>query len=207
MASHILNELKRMAGEYGIAAMEAANADVRQLFERLLQRTLSDQWQLFQQMNRSNMYGQPTQAHMNDLQQEAQHHRKTRQELQQLLPLSQGAPHQPVSGQQGRMQYGGMPSEPTYGSPRTPLYTGTGTGSASSNHMVGGYTSTAGDGVYGNVSMASTADIYGASEMADESDASESAGVHTTGSHQLTGHSTGSSSSHNQSHTGSSYIG
>lgn len=82
IANLVLSELKRAAGEYTTAAMEVVNPMIRRSFESHLQQTLQMQEQLFQVMKQLQMYGQPTMAAQQDIQQELNHHRQQAGKLQ-----------------------------------------------------------------------------------------------------------------------------
>lgn len=85
LANFILSELKRIAREYATAAMEAANPQIRQTFQSLLQKTLQDQADVFQEIQKLSGYGEILQAQQQDLQQELQKQSQTAAKLQSFV--------------------------------------------------------------------------------------------------------------------------
>jgi spore coat protein CotF len=103
LANLVLNEFKRIAGEYATANLEASHPQVRQMFESLLQSTLQDHARLFQLMNQLNMYGQPSQAPSQELHKEQQKNGQTWQKLQSFVQQYLGGGNQMPSVSQHDM--------------------------------------------------------------------------------------------------------
>jgi len=85
LANFILSELKRTAREYATATLEAANPQIRQLFQSLLQQTLNAQGQVFQELQKLNGYNDIQPAQQQQLQQEVQKQSQTAAQLQSFV--------------------------------------------------------------------------------------------------------------------------
>lgn len=84
LANFVLSELKRTAREYTTATLEAANPQIRQAFQTLLQKTLQDQVAVFQEIQKLGGYDtQP--ADQQQLQQEMQKQSQTAAKLQTFV--------------------------------------------------------------------------------------------------------------------------
>lgn len=90
LASTVLSDLKRVVREYATAATESACPDIRQLFTKLLNNTLSMQGQLFQAMQQNNMYTAPTPALRQELAKQNQQYAQTSQQTKQFLQQKLG---------------------------------------------------------------------------------------------------------------------
>ncbi|RTE03988.1 spore coat protein [Paenibacillus whitsoniae] len=83
-ADFVLNELKRSAREYATAALEAANPQIRQTFQNLLQRTLEDQATVFQEIQKLGGY-QIQQASQEQILEELQKQSQKASKLQSFV--------------------------------------------------------------------------------------------------------------------------
>ncbi|MFD0696305.1 spore coat protein [Paenibacillus sp. GCM10027628] len=84
LANFVLSELKRTAREYTTATLEAANPQIRQAFQSLLQKTLQDQAAVFQEIQKLGGYEtQP--ADQQQLGQELQKHSQSAAKLQSFV--------------------------------------------------------------------------------------------------------------------------
>ncbi|MBD0384120.1 spore coat protein [Paenibacillus sedimenti] len=84
LANFVLSELKRTAREYTTATLEAANPQIRQAFQTLLQKTLQDQAAVFQEIQKLGGYDtQP--AAQEQLQQELQKQNQSAAKLQSFV--------------------------------------------------------------------------------------------------------------------------
>lgn len=114
LASTVLCDLKRVVREYATAATEASCPDIRQLFTRLLDNTLKAQGQLYQAMEKSNMYNPASPALRQELDKQAHQYKKTAQKTKQMLQqklggLQQGSYYTPMSHQQPSEQHSNQP--------------------------------------------------------------------------------------------------
>lgn len=117
LASAILSDLKRVVREYATAATESTCPDIRQLFTKLTDSTLSLQGQLFQAMQQANMYNTSSPVLRQELDKQAKQYQQTKQKTNQFLQQTLGGQqqsqtlytpnmHQQQSGQQ---QQNGQP--------------------------------------------------------------------------------------------------
>ncbi|MCD1260773.1 spore coat protein [Paenibacillus athensensis] len=88
LGNFILSELKRTAREYATATLEAANPQIRQLFQSLLQQTLNAQAQVFQELQKLNGYNDIQPAQQQQLQQEVQKQSQTAAQLQSFVQMN-----------------------------------------------------------------------------------------------------------------------
>ncbi|MBH5317329.1 spore coat protein [Paenibacillus sp. GSMTC-2017] len=105
LASTVLSDLKRVVREYATGATESTCPDIRQLFTKLLDSTLSLQGQLFQAMQQANMYNTSSPALRQELDKQAQQYKQTAQKTKQMLQqklnnVGQQSIYTPVGGQQ-----------------------------------------------------------------------------------------------------------
>jgi spore coat protein CotF len=91
LANILLCELKRVAREYATATLEASNPQIRQMFHYLLNQTLQDQAQLFQDIQQMNQYGDIPTAQRQDVQKELQKHSQTTSNLQSMVQQTIGS--------------------------------------------------------------------------------------------------------------------
>ncbi|MGG1519860.1 spore coat protein [Paenibacillus oryzisoli] len=89
-ADFVLNELKRSAREYATAALEAANPQIRQTFQNLLQRTLEDQATVFQEIQKLGGY-QIQQASQEQILEELQKQSQKASKLQTFIQQQMSA--------------------------------------------------------------------------------------------------------------------
>jgi spore coat protein CotF len=78
----LLSELKRSAGEYTTAALEATHPALCQTFQSLSQKTIQDQSRLFNVLSQLNGYGSIQLAHPQEIQQELQQQSQKAEQLQ-----------------------------------------------------------------------------------------------------------------------------
>lgn len=116
LVSTILADLKRVVREYATAATESTCPDIRQLFTKLMDSTLTLQGKLFQAMQQSNMYNTSSPALRQELDKQVKQYQQTKQKttqfVQQNLGQKQGqtlySPNvhqQPGQNQQGSQPY------------------------------------------------------------------------------------------------------
>ncbi|NEW08796.1 spore coat protein [Paenibacillus sp. SYP-B3998] len=115
LANFVLSELKRTAREYTTAILEAANPQVRQTFQTLLQKTLQDQSAVFQEIQSLGGYEiQP--AAQQQLQQELQKQSQSSVKLQSFVQqnlsrVNKGHSQQQVNQTQAQHQQTQSPSQ------------------------------------------------------------------------------------------------
>jgi hypothetical protein len=80
-----------VAREYATATLEASNPQIRQMFHYLLNQTLQDQAQLFQDIQQMNQYGDIPTAQRQDVQKELQKHSQTTSNLQSMVQQTIGS--------------------------------------------------------------------------------------------------------------------
>ncbi|GKU75858.1 spore coat protein [Paenibacillus sp. L3-i20] len=85
LVSTVLSDLKRVVREYATAATESTCPDIRQLFTKLLDSTLTMQGQLFQAMQQANMYNPSSPALRQELDKQAKEYQQTTQKTKQML--------------------------------------------------------------------------------------------------------------------------
>lgn len=96
-ANFVLSELKRSAREYTTAALEAANPQIRQTFQSLLQKTLQDQAAVFQEIQKLGQYeiqAAPQQQIGQELQKQSQIAAQLQSFVQQNLSQTSTASYQ-----------------------------------------------------------------------------------------------------------------
>lgn len=96
-ANFVLSELKRSAREYTTAALEAANPQIRQAFQSLLQKTLQDQAAVFQEIQKLGQYeiqAAPQQHIGQELQKQSQIAAQLQSFVQQNLSQTNTASYQ-----------------------------------------------------------------------------------------------------------------
>jgi spore coat protein F len=98
MAYTVLSDLKRVVREYATAATEASCPDIRELFTKLLNSTLTMQGQVFQAMQQANMYNTASPALRQELDKQMKEYQQTKQKTQQFL-------QQKLSGQTSQSMY------------------------------------------------------------------------------------------------------
>ncbi|WP_337099646.1 spore coat protein [Paenibacillus sp. YIM B09110] len=98
MAYTVLSDLKRVVREYATAATEASCPDIRELFTKLLNSTLTMQGQVFQAMQQANMYSVASPALRQELDKQMKEYQQTKQKTQQFL-------QQKLSGQTSQSMY------------------------------------------------------------------------------------------------------
>ncbi|MGO4371530.1 spore coat protein [Paenibacillus sp. 2TAB19] len=98
MAYTVLSDLKRVVREYATAATEASCPDIRDLFTKLLNSTLTMQGQVFQAMQQANMYNTASPALRQELDKQMKEYQQTKQKTQQFL-------QQKMSGQTTQSMY------------------------------------------------------------------------------------------------------
>ncbi|UUZ91146.1 spore coat protein [Paenibacillus sp. P25] len=81
----VLSELKRTAREYATASLEATHPAIRQSFVTLCQKTLNDQWELYNVLSQQNGYGQVHMATQQEVQQELQRHFQKAEQLHSFV--------------------------------------------------------------------------------------------------------------------------
>ena len=114
LASTVLADLKRIVREYATAATEASCPDIRQMFTKLLNSTLTMQGQLFETMKQQNMYNTSSAALRQDMSKQEKQYQQTQQKTQQFLQQNLGQQqgqsyYTPMSQQQGQQQHGSQP--------------------------------------------------------------------------------------------------
>lgn len=117
LASSVLADLKRVVREYATAATESTCPDIRQMFTKLMNSTLTLQGQLFQVMQQNNMYNASSPALRQELDKQAKQYQQTKQKTIQFVQqnLAQQQSHSmytPVMQQQSAQQQQG--SQPYY---------------------------------------------------------------------------------------------
>lgn len=118
LAQFVLSELKRTAREYTTAALEASNPQIRQTFQSLVHKTLQDQAEVFQEIQKLGGYEvQPAQQQQlqQELQKQSQSAAKLQSFVQQNLSKAlnnagsqQHQQHQFMAGQQQQQQHNQM---------------------------------------------------------------------------------------------------
>lgn len=115
LVSTVLSDLKRIVREYTTAATESTCPDIRQMFTKLMNSTLTMQGQLFEAMKQQNMYNTSSPALRQDLDKQAKSYQQTQQKTKQFLQQNLGGQQQNNSmytpnGQQPFNQQQGNPS-------------------------------------------------------------------------------------------------
>ncbi|MDQ0061156.1 spore coat protein [Paenibacillus harenae] len=90
LAYTVLCDLKRVVREYATAATEASCPDIRELFTKLTNSTLTMQGQLFQAMQQANMYNTASPALRQELDKQMKQYQQTKQKTQQFLQQKTG---------------------------------------------------------------------------------------------------------------------
>lgn len=90
LVSTVLADLKRIVREYATAATESTCPDIRQMFTKLMNSTLTLQGQLFEAMKQQNMYNTSSPALRQDLDKQAKSYQQTQQKTQQFLQQKLG---------------------------------------------------------------------------------------------------------------------
>lgn len=85
-----LADLKRSAREYTTAVTEANCPEVRQMFEQLLQNTLSVQSQTYQLMSKQGWYNTSSSAANMEINKQIQTYQQTQTQTNQLIQQNQG---------------------------------------------------------------------------------------------------------------------
>jgi len=124
LAYFVLSELKRSAREYTTAALEAANPQVRQTFQTLVQKTLQDQAAVFQEIQKLGNYEiQPAsqQQLSHEVQKQSQCAAKLHTFVQQNLnqASSTGGYQQQMMAQQQSQQHSQTQHQAMYQPPPT----------------------------------------------------------------------------------------
>ncbi|CAM3997168.1 spore coat protein [Paenibacillus alkaliterrae] len=90
LAGAILSDLKRVVREYATAATESTCPDIRQLFTKLMNSTLTLQGQLFQAMQQANMYNAASPALRQELDKQMKQYQQTKQKTTQFVQQNLG---------------------------------------------------------------------------------------------------------------------
>lgn len=90
LVSTILSDLKRVVREYATAATESTCPDIRQLFTKLMDSTLSMQGQLFQAMQQANMYNTSSPVLRQELDKQTKQYQQIKQKTAQFLQQTLG---------------------------------------------------------------------------------------------------------------------
>ncbi|GAB2720241.1 spore coat protein [Paenibacillus thermoaerophilus] len=108
---NVLNDLKRICGEYATACTECRDPETRHLFQNLLNSTLQSQRQVFDAMQSHGWYKTTSTALRQEIDKQIQHYQQTWQQAQQFMqqtlafqqplqsyaPTPQGYAHPPQS--------------------------------------------------------------------------------------------------------------
>ncbi|MDQ6423000.1 spore coat protein [Paenibacillus sp. LHD-117] len=114
LASTVLADLKRVVREYATAATESTCPDMRQLFTKLMNNTLTAQGQLYQAMQQSNMYTASSPALRQELDKQAQEYKQTQQKTKQFLQQNLGNQPQSMYVPAGQHQSGQSSHQPHF---------------------------------------------------------------------------------------------
>ncbi|OMF35966.1 spore coat protein [Paenibacillus sp. FSL H8-0548] len=90
LVSTILCDLKRVVREYATAATESTCPDIRQMFTKLMDSTLTLQGKLFEAMKQANMYNTSSPALRQELDKQAKQYQQTKQKTNQFLQQNLG---------------------------------------------------------------------------------------------------------------------
>lgn len=117
LVSTVLSDLKRIVREYATAATESTCPDIRQMFTKLMDSSLTLQGQLFTAMQQQNMYNTSSPALRQEMAKQEKQYQQTQQKTQQFLQQNLGQQqgqtfYTPTSHQQGQQQQHG--NQPYY---------------------------------------------------------------------------------------------
>lgn len=114
LVSTVLADLKRIVREYATAATESTCPDIRQMFTKLMDSSLTLQGQLFTVMQQQNMYNASSPALRQEMAKQEKQYKQTQQKTQQFLQQNLGQQqgqtfYTPMPHQQGQQQQGNQP--------------------------------------------------------------------------------------------------